>query len=258
MELIIQLYSFAALMVFFYMTAGFLIALVLRRNDTADVMWGIGFVFVAVILFSLFPKIDRSFFATLLVAIWGLRLSYHIFRRTLTSPEDKRYAVWRKEWKHYFEIRSYVQIFLLQGVLMLLIASPVLLITINHGGSLTNLDLVGLTVWIVGFIFESVGDKQLRDFIRKPENKGKIMNQGLWKYTRHPNYFGEVTQWWGLWIIALSVPYGYLGIIGPLAITFLILKVSGIPMLEKSFIGREGFDEYKRKTSVFFPWFPKR
>jgi steroid 5-alpha reductase family enzyme len=112
-------------------------------------------------------------------------------------------------------------------------------------------------VWVIGFFFESVGDAQLSRFIKDPANKGKLMQSGLWKYTRHPNYFGEVTQWWGLWIIALSVSYGWLGIIGPLTITTLILKVSGIPLLEKSMEGNPEFQEYKKRTSVFFPLPPK-
>lgn len=137
---------------------------------------------------------------------------------------------------------------------MLLIVSPVLFINSLPLGYASILLPIGFVVWMIGFTFESVGDKQLKEFIANPENKGKIMDQGLWAYSRHPNYFGEVTQWWGLFIIALSVPFGIWSIIGPLTITFLILKVSGVPMLEKSFVGKPGWEEYKKKTSVFIPW----
>ena len=113
-------------------------------------------------------------------------------------------------------------------------------------------------MWILGFVFESVGDAQLARFIKDPANKGKLMQSGLWQYARHPNYFGEVLMWWGLWIIALSVPNGLYGIIGPLTITFLILKVSGIPMLEKRMEENPEFVEYKKRTSKFFPLPPKR
>ena len=113
------------------------------------------------------------------------------------------------------------------------------------------------SVWILGFVFESVGDAQLARFIKDPANKGKLMQGGLWRYTRHPNYFGEVTMWWGIWLLALSTPYGFFSIIGPITITFLILKVSGIPMLEKKMEENPEFAEYKRRVSVFIPM-PRR
>jgi len=113
-------------------------------------------------------------------------------------------------------------------------------------------------VWIAGFTFEAIGDAQLKNFLKQPENRGKLMQSGLWYYTRHPNYFGEVSQWWGIFIIALNVPYGYVSIIGPLTITFLILKVSGIPLLEEKMSTHPDFAEYSRKTSMFFPWFPRK
>lgn len=149
---------------------------------------------------------------------------------------------------------------------MILIASPVIFINTFRGGGFTLFDVLGLAVWLIGFYFESRGDSQLKTFISNPENKGKILNTGLWRYTRHPNYFGEVTQWWGIWIIGLSVaytfssslPFALLSIIGPLTITFLILKVSGIPMLEKNMAKNHLFDEYRRTTSVFFPLPPKK
>ena len=125
------------------------------------------------------------------------------------------------------------------------------------GTALGILDLFGVALWVFGFCFESVGDAQLARFIKNPENKGKLLQSGLWAYTRHPNYFGEVTQWWGLWIVALSVPNGWFGIIGPITITFLILKVSGIPMLEKKMTENPEFTEYKRRVSIFFPLPPK-
>jgi steroid 5-alpha reductase family enzyme len=130
---------------------------------------------------------------------------------------------------------------------------PVLLINKHAGASLGLLDLVGVAVWLLGFYFEAVGDAQLARFIKDPANKGKLMQNGLWAYTRHPNYFGEVTQWWGIWLIALFVPSGWLAIIGPITITFLILKVSGIPMLEKKMAEHPDFAEYKRRVSVFIP-----
>jgi len=168
-----------------------------------------------------------------------------------------RYAILRKDWGKWFVLRSYLQIFLLQGMLLFVIAFPVLIINKGIGIEFNLLDFVGILVWILGFFFESVGDKQLSEFIKNPANKGKLMQQGLWQYTRHPNYFGEVTQWWGIWLIALNAPNGWFGIIGPIMITFLILFVSGVPLLEKKYAGRADFEEYKKRTSIFIPLPPK-
>ena len=147
--------------------------------------------------------------------------------------------------------------YILQGILLFLIVCPVLLINKSINTDFNYFDLLGVAVWLLGFIFESVGDAQLARFIKDPANKGNLIQTGLWRCTRHPNYFGEVTMWWGIWLVALSVPYGLLGIIGPLTITVLILKISGIPMLEKKMTLNPDFAAYKKRTSVFIPWFPK-
>jgi steroid 5-alpha reductase family enzyme len=243
-----------------YMTGWFLFALAKGRNDVADTAWGIGFIVAAASSFFLYgAHIDRALVVLVLITIWGSRLAYHIHRRNRNRTEDPRYKAWRDAWGSWFYVRSYLQVFLLQGALLLLIVSPALIMGAYRGTTvLTIFDILGLLIWIKGFAFESIGDAQLRKFIADPANKGKIMDRGLWKYTRHPNYFGEVLQWWGIFVIGLSVPNGIWGIIGPLTITFLILKVSGVPLLEKAFAGKPGFEEYKRKTSVFIPWFPKQ
>lgn len=253
---------FSIEIVFVYMTIWFFIGLIMKRNDVADFAWGLGFVLIAL---SLFIKngfeSKTNLLVLILITIWGLRLSYHIFKRNINKTEDKRYVAWRNAWGKWYVLRSYFQIFILQGVLMLMIISPVYFINSNPNNLLSVFSIVGTIIWIVGFIFESFGDKQLKDFLSKPENKGKILNTGLWKYTRHPNYFGEVTQWWGIWFIALSstlyMDWGYMSIVGPLTITFLILKVSGIPMLEKSMQENPLFDEYRKNTSKFFPMWKK-
>jgi steroid 5-alpha reductase family enzyme len=149
-------------------------------------------------------------------------------------------------------------VFLLQGVFMLLITVPLVIANTYDAGQLGVLDAVGVLVWGVGFFFEALGDYQLTQFLRDPANRGKIMRYGLWKYTRHPNYFGEVTQWWGVFLVVLSVANGWMGIIGPLTISTLILKISGIPMLERPFEGKPEWEEYKKRTSVFFPMPPKQ
>ncbi len=250
----------SALLIYVYMSVWFLIALLIKRNDVADIAWGLGFIVVAVYTFVVYGmQVDRGLLVTALVTIWGSRLAWHIFKRNIHKSEDKRYAAWRASWGKWFVSRSYVQIFMLQGLLLLLIVTPVILINMFRGPLMLTLgDVIGLVVWIIGFYFESVGDRQLRQFLADPSKKGTVLSTGLWRYTRHPNYFGEVTMWWGIWIIALSVPYGIIGVIGPLTITFLILKVSGVPMLEKSMRENPMYDEYRRTTSVFFPLPPKQ
>lgn len=248
-----------ASVLFVYMSLWFVVSLLKKRNDVADVAWGLGFVLMVWVSFLLSDDSGiRGLVVGTLVSIWGLRLAWHIHGRNKGKAEDYRYLAWRKEWGTWFYIRSYFQVYLLQGAFLFLIVVPVLLINKNAGGDLGLLDALGVLVWLVGFFFETVGDAQLARFIKNPANKGRLMQDGLWRYTRHPNYFGEVTQWWGLWLIALAVPYGVLGIIGPITITILILKISGIPMLEKKMEENPEFAEYKKRTSVFIPLLPRK
>lgn len=243
------------IVLFAYMTAWYVVSLAKRRNDVADVAWGLGFVLLSWVSYGLSGGSGpRGLIVCLLVSVWGIRLAWHIHGRNKGKAEDYRYLAWRKEWGRWFYLRSYLQVYLLQGALLFLIVLPVLVIQGNAGPSLGLLDLAGAAVWLLGFYFEAAGDAQLARFIRDPANKGKLMQQGLWAYTRHPNYFGEVTQWWGIWLLSLSVPGGAYAVIGPITITVLILKVSGIPLLEKKMAEHPDFAEYKRRVSVFFPW----
>jgi steroid 5-alpha reductase family enzyme len=247
-----------ALVLFAYMSMWFLVSLIKKRNDVADVAWGLGFVLMTWVSFFLSADSGtRGILVGTLVSIWGIRLAWHIHRRNKGKGEDYRYLAWRNEWVKWFYIRSYFQVYLLQGFFLFLIVSPVLVVNKNAGNPLGILDFVAVAVWLFGFYFESVGDAQLARFIKDPANKGKLMQSGLWAYSRHPNYFGEVTQWWGIWLFALSLPNGWMSVIGPITITFLILKVSGIPLLEKKMEENPDFAEYKRRTSVFIP-LPKR
>jgi len=245
-------YLFLATTLFCYMTFWFILSVVKKRNDIADIAWGLGFILIAWLSFGLSDFSFKALLVNSLVTIWGLRLAWHIFNRNKHKPEDSRYQEWRKTW-NYFYLRSYLQVFLLQGIFLYLISLPIIYINHSVSNEFGVLEVVGLFVWGIGFYFESTGDKQLKEFISNPTNKGKIMNKGLWKYSRHPNYFGEVTQWWGIFIIALSIQNSYFTIIGPLTITILILFVSGIPLLEKKYSGRPDWEEYKKKTSVFIP-----
>ena len=251
-------YLTLALLLWAYMSLGFVISLVKGRNDVADVAWGLGFVLLAWTSFFLSRASGTAgILVGILVSVWGLRLAWHIHARNRGKAEDYRYMAWRLEWGKWFYARSYLQVYLLQGALLFLIALPVLIINRVAGGTFGFLGGIGVGVWLFGFIFESVGDAELARFAKDPRNRGKILQSGLWRYTRHPNYFGEVVQWWGIGLVALGVARSWVGLIGPLTITILILKISGIPMLEKKMAENPDFADYKRRTSVFVPRFPK-
>ena len=249
-------YATLSLTLLIYMSFWFFISVVKKRNDVADIAWGMGFILLAWVAYFLSGYSFRALLVNSLVTIWGTRLAWHVYTRNKNKPEDPRYAEWRKTWNNFY-LRSFLQVFLLQGVLLYLIALPVIFINHPVTGSFGILEIAGLVVWIFGFYFETTGDQQLKDFISNPANKGKLMEKGLWRYSRHPNYFGEVTQWWGIFIIALSIPNSFFTIVGPITLTILILFVSGIPLLERKYAGRPDFEEYKKKTSIFIPFPPK-
>lgn len=245
----------SAVVVFLWMNCWFIASLIRKRNDIVDVAWGLGFVLLAWLFLPVPEWGIRPWIVTMLVTVWGLRLAYHIWRRQRGKSEDPRYAAWRQTWRR-FRLRSYLQIYLLQGALLWVIALPILVIHSSSVSPFGLLDTFGILVWLTGFAFESIADCQLQSFLT--HHRGEIMQQGLWRYSRHPNYFGEVLQWWGIFLIALSVPHGLWTIVSPLTITVLILFVSGIPMLERRYAGRVDFEDYKKRTSVFFPLPPKQ
>lgn len=250
-------YFLLALVLLGYMSFWFIVSIIKKRNDVADIAWGLGFVLLAWLSFFLSGFFIKALLVNGLVTIWGLRLALHIYNRNKNKPEDARYMEWRRTWKNFY-VRSFLQVFMLQGIFLYLISLPVMFINHSVSNNFGILDFVGLIIWGIGFYFESTGDKQLKEFVGNPTNKGKLMDKGLWQYSRHPNYFGEVTQWWGIFIVALSIPGSFFTIIGPLTITILILFVSGIPLLEKKYLGRPDFEEYKKKTSVFIPLPPRK
>lgn len=232
----------------------FNIALYKKDNSIVDIFWGIGFIIIT--LYSLFKTESyaiNQLIITTLVLIWGIRISTHILLKNWGKKEDPRYAAWRKEWK-WVKIRSYFQVFMLQGIIMLIIAYPIIFINSNPSNSVDFYMILGCIIWTIGFIFESVGDYQLKKFLKQPKNKGKIMQSGLWRYTRHPNYFGESVMWWGIALLCFGLPLGWTAIISPLLLTYLLLYVSGVPMAETSFKNNKEFEKYKKKTSAFFPW----
>lgn len=227
-----------------------------KRNDVVDIFWGIGFIVIAWSGYLYNPRHNfTSLLINLLVTFWGIRLAYHIYRRFIRSEnEDKRYQEMRKKWKNQ-NIDSLIFVYIFQGILALIVTLPV---SVTNNSTAENIALpifVGLALWTMGIFYESIADNQLKKFIMDKSNQGKIMNRGLWKYSRHPNYFGEIIQWWGIWFISIQSGYWWLSIIGPITITFLITKVSGIPLAEKSMSAKPGWDKYKKETSSLIPIF---
>ncbi len=236
----------------------YIVSLVKHRNDVADIGWASYFIMIAVGTYALhWPRVDLRLMPILVVLIWGFRLSSHIAARHAVSGEDKRYLAWRAAWGNgwYFYVRSFLQVFFLQGILAFVIAAP--LIVLGTFGPLRPLWVgLGLLVWVTGFLIEKTADEDLAAHLKKATIPS-ICQKGLWSYSRHPNYFGEAVQWWGVWIMAIGAPFWLPAIIGPVTITFLLRFVSGVPMTEKGMERLPGFEEYKKRTNVFVLWVRK-
>jgi steroid 5-alpha reductase family enzyme len=251
--------AWAGLAVWLYVTVIWLASLIKRDTGIVDVFWGPGFLLCALI-FHLGSGgwAPRSLLILALVALWGLRLGLHIGIRNHGQPEDKRYRAWRQRHASTWWWRSYVTVFLLQGVLLLIISLP-LWSAQSAGRSQRHLviEAVGLLLWLAGFVCEAVSDWQLARFKRDPNNRGRVLDSGLWRYSRHPNYFGETLVWWGFFLLA--VPAGrWWVVISPLLITILLLKFSGVTLLEKTLTDEKPqYRDYVRRTHAFIPWPPK-
>lgn len=247
----------SAIIIFAMMTILFFRAQSSKNFGIVDNYWGVGFILIALVCFLLGENQGiRGLLVTILVVAWGLRLSLYLRKRNAGKPEDFRYAAMRAKWTRRTGLHAFFKIFMLQGVLMLLISLPIFVISWADPGTPLSLpDLIGLIIWGTGFYFQARGDAQLAKFKSDPANSGKIMTTGLWAKTRHPNYFGEILMWWGIFVISLSAGGWYLSIIGPVLITLLITKVSGVPMLEKKYEDDPAFKEYAAKTPALFPRF---
>jgi steroid 5-alpha reductase family enzyme len=256
----IELAGVAAIAVFLFMTLLWSISVVKKNVSVVDIGWGLGFIVISfVTMFFNVSFVDRSYLLMAIVTLWGLRLAVHIYLRSQGRGEDWRYRGWREDWGDSFLWRSYLGIFLRQGVLILVISLPVIFVHYSASSeTLSWTDMLGALLWFVGFVVEILADYQLTAFRARPSNKDRILTSGLWRYSRHPNYFGEAVQWWGIFFVALALPGGIFTIIGPLTITYLLLRVSGVPLLEKRYHGNSDYDRYKRVTSPFVPWFPKK
>lgn len=250
------MFFYLILSVFIFVCSFFIIAIVKKDNSVIDIGWGLGFILISVVSLSFINKLElKHLIINTLTIIWGLRLSIYLFIRNHKKGEDFRYKKWREEWKKYFIIRSFFQVFLLQGFFMLIVALPLINTNSSSNFNFQLNDLIGILIWIIGFYFQALGDYQLFKFKKDIKNKNKIMRYGLWKYTRHPNYFGESLMWWGIFIISIGAKNEFISIISPITISFLLLKVSGIPMLEDKYKSNEEYLEYIKNTSSFIPKF---
>ena len=248
----------AAIAVFVLMSSVWLISLAVRDASIVDIVWGINFVVIAWVVYLAGEGSGAMLLAALLVSAWGLRLSIHIGRRNIGHGEDRRYQAMRARQPETFWIASYPRVFLLQGALALIISVPLQSLGAQNPDSIGIVSFVGLAVFLVGLGFEGIGDAQLSAFKKDPSSKGQVMDRGLWKYTRHPNYFGDATVWSGLWLVAVGSGGAWWTVIGPVVMTFFLLNVSGVKLLESDMAKRRpGYTDYVKKTSAFFPLPPK-
>lgn len=251
----INIILISVITVFIFMMIMFTIAQLIKNNSIVDIGWGIGFVLIAAALFFTEERIDtKDIILSIMILFWGVRLATHILLRASGKPEDFRYAQWRKDWGDKAVINAFLKVFMLQGILMLLIAYPIMVVFYSYDASIGLISYTGLAIFVIGFLFESVGDYQMTAFKKDPANKGKIITSGVWKYSRHPNYFGEAFLWWGIWIFTIGSELYLTALFSPLLINFLLVKVSGVPMLEKKYEGRDDWEAYKKITPTFIPF----
>ena len=236
-----------------------LISLGLKNASIIDIFWGLGFVIVAWLSLVLSGEwMTKPILLTLLVSIWGMRLSGYLAWRNVGKPEDYRYAAMREKHGPQFPIVSLFTVFGLQGLLTAIISLP-LQVGIQQAGELNAVSWLGIAVWFIGLAFESIGDYQMARFKTQNSNRGKVMNQGLWRYTRHPNYFGDFLIWWGFYLVAADSANWWWTAIGPLLMSFLLIRVSGVRLLENSLRSRiDGYEQYLKSTSAFLPLPPKQ
>lgn len=275
-EIMLLTIGIAALSLLIYLIVAFIVGTIKKNNGIMDIFYGPGYFIVTFTSFITNLILTETtslqkIVVTILVLIWAIRLASYVYIRNYGKPEDYRYVAMRERWKTNIVLKSLLRIYLFQGLVIFIVDIPSWFVIISEppsvlegaiatGGQYFYIItlLSGTFIWVVGFLFETIGDWSLYHFLQNPENKGRVMDKGVWKYTQHPNYFGEVTQWWGLYVIAIGVPFGFITFFGPAYITFMIIKVSGVRLLDKRFEGNNEYAAYKRRTPKFFPWLPKK
>lgn len=242
------------------MVSTWLLSLAIKNASIVDIMWGLGFAITSwVLALTIDGDPTRQALLAFMVGLWGVRLGGYLAKRNLGHGEDWRYKAMRKKKGPKFGLISLVTVFGLQGVLMFTVSLPVMFGNADATPGVGPIAVIGIMVWAVGFLFEAIGDWQLVRFKRNPSNAGKVMQTGLWSLTRHPNYFGNALLWWGIGIVGAETGSGVIGFIGPAVMTYFLLHISGVPMLERSLNKRrEGYSEYAARTSMFIPRLPKK
>lgn len=238
-----------------------LLSLAKRDASIVDIFWGLGFVLIAHVACRLGAGYSgRKLLVTSLVTVWGVRLAVYLLWRNSGQEEDYRYRAMRKRHGARFAWVSLYTVFGLQGVLMWVISLPLQVAQTSPVPTrLTWLDALAALLWTAGVLFESVGDWELARFKADPANSGKVMNRGLWAYTRHPNYFGDAVAWWAFFLMALATPHGIWTVISPALMTFMLMRVSGVALLERKLVKtRPEYAAYRQQTNAFIPWFPRR
>jgi steroid 5-alpha reductase family enzyme len=243
------------------MLALWLLSLALRDVSIVDIWWGPGFAWLTMVAFTISgDPTPRDALLLALVSLWGLRLGAYLLWRNWGQGEDARYARMRRHHGARFPLVSLATVFGLQAVLQWFVSLPLQIAQLAPGTRpLGALDALGVALFAAGLFFETVGDAQLARFKADPANRGRVMDRGLWRYTRHPNYFGDCLVWWGLFAIAAATPAGWLTVASPLLMTFLLLRVSGVALLERSLVRtRPSYRDYIERTSAFFPRPPRQ
>jgi len=283
-------FSHSAAVVFGLLTLLWTISLAVKDASLIDIFWGFGFLVVAAVCLYLAPlKIPYLILLAVMPILWGIRLSLYLAKRNLGHGEDKRYVGMRKraEKKGISEmawrIRTVFTVYFGQGLLIMIVSAPIWLAMAtgkfdfvagsgqvgteeiqSFSTKIGLLSILGATLWLIGFLFETIGDAQLSSFLKKnksyegPYEDKPVLNTGLWKYTRHPNYFGNACMWWGIWLVACQAPWGWVTIFAPIIMTFLLTRVSGRDLLERQLKKRPAYQDYIKRTSGFFPRLPKK
>ena len=253
---VIAFQSLLALFLMAFLT--WIVSLVKRDVSIVDSVWSVFFL-AAMLVYYFNASVNgpRSTLAMMLVGMWSLRLCAYLTRRNWGQPEDRRYQAIRRTNEPHFTIKSLAIIFLFQAVLAWVISLPILPV-LKSSQTLGLLDVLGMVLFLFGLVFESLADLQMSRFKALPDSKGQVMDGGLWRYSRHPNYFGEFCVWWGFYFIALSADTSLWLLFSPLLMSFLLIKISGVPLLEKDLVDRRlGYREYQKRTNCFFPGLPK-
>lgn len=234
-----------------------MVVFVQYKGDTsiANFTWGGGVTLV--VLYTLFATgsfLPRQIMLTTMIVLWAARLIIYLYKRY--TGRDPRFASW--QWQGLKALGINIIWIFGQSIMIAIMSYPIVLVNLGHEQGLTRMGIFGLIMWVIGFLIEMISDHQLFIFMNNPQNKGHVITSGLWRYSRYPNYFGEIVMWWGIYAISLSEPYGWTAIITPLTITFLLVFVTGIPWIEKTMENNAEYQEYKQKTSKLIPWFSKK